>query len=77
LGNWFYLAVPIYDTVRRELSWSHYRALLGVDNSEARLWYVNEAEAQNWRYHEQFAPFFSGFAGVFCLHEKAGGFKKL
>jgi len=46
----FYLAFPICDTVRRELSWSHYRALLRVDNPEARLWYVNEATAQNWSF---------------------------
>lgn len=46
----FYLAFPICDTVRRELSWSHYRALLRVDNPEARLWYVNEAAAQNWSF---------------------------
>jgi DUF1016 N-terminal domain len=26
----FYLAFPICDTVRRELSWSHYRAMLRV-----------------------------------------------
>ena len=44
----FYLAFPIYDTVRRELSWSHYRALLRVSNMEARIWYVNEAAEQNW-----------------------------
>jgi hypothetical protein len=46
----FYLAFPICDTVRRELSWSYYRALLRVDNPEARLWYVNEAAAQNWSF---------------------------
>ncbi|TNJ38853.1 DUF1016 domain-containing protein [Chlorobaculum thiosulfatiphilum] len=44
----FYLAFPIRDTVRRELSWSHYRALLRVSNKEAREWYVHEAASQNW-----------------------------
>ena len=34
--------------MRTELSWTHYRLLLRVDNSEARQWYVNEAVAQNW-----------------------------
>lgn len=44
----FFLAFPICDALRRELSWTHYRLLLRVDNAEARQWYVNEAVAQNW-----------------------------
>ncbi len=44
----FFLAFPIRDALRRELSWTHYRLLLRVDNAEARQWYVNEAVAQNW-----------------------------
>jgi len=44
----FYLAFPIRDAVRRELSWTHYRLLLRVDSPEARQWYVNEAATQNW-----------------------------
>jgi predicted nuclease of restriction endonuclease-like (RecB) superfamily len=44
----FFLAFPICDALRRELSWTHYRLLLRVDNTEARQWYVNEAVVQNW-----------------------------
>ena len=44
----FYLAFPIRDAVRRELSWTHYRLLLRVDSPAARQWYVNEAATQNW-----------------------------
>ncbi len=44
----FFLAFPIRDALRRELSWTHYRLLLRVDNAEARQWYANEAVAQNW-----------------------------
>lgn len=44
----FYLAFPIRDAVRRELSWTHYRNLLRVDNEAARQWYMNEAATQNW-----------------------------
>jgi len=43
-----YLAFPIRDALRRELSWTHYRLLLRVDSAEARQWYVQEAAAQNW-----------------------------
>ena len=44
----FFLAFPICDALRRELSWTHYRSLLRVDNAEARQWYMDEAADQNW-----------------------------
>jgi predicted nuclease of restriction endonuclease-like (RecB) superfamily len=34
--------------VRTELSWTHYRNLLRVENEQARNWYMNEAASQNW-----------------------------
>lgn len=44
----FYLTFPIRDTVRPELSWSHYRLLIRVENDNARMFYLNEAIAQHW-----------------------------
>lgn len=44
----FYLAFPILATVSQELSWSHYRTLLRVEDSTARDWYIQEAKSQNW-----------------------------
>ena len=44
----FFLAFPKYDAVRRELSWTHYRTLLRVDNASARDWYMHESATQNW-----------------------------
>lgn len=44
----FFLAFPIRDALRRELSWTHYRTLLKVDSESARQWYMDEAAAQNW-----------------------------
>ena len=35
-------------TVRPELSWTHYRHLLRVENPEARTYYMNECAEQNW-----------------------------
>jgi hypothetical protein len=32
----FYLAFPIRDALRRELSWTHYRTLMRVDDPQAR-----------------------------------------
>jgi hypothetical protein len=44
----FFLAFPILDAVRRELSWTHYRTLLRVETDQVRQWYMNEAANQNW-----------------------------
>ncbi len=44
----FYRLFPIRDTLRPELSWSHYRRLLAVEDEEARLWYMNEAADSGW-----------------------------
>ncbi|AGX88300.1 PDDEXK nuclease domain-containing protein [Candidatus Symbiobacter mobilis] len=44
----FYQAFPIWDAVRTELSWTHYRTLLRVGDGKARNWYAKEAAEQNW-----------------------------
>lgn len=44
----FYLAFPIRDALRHELSWTHYRTLLRVEDEQARRWYMNESAVQNW-----------------------------
>ncbi|WP_163831440.1 PDDEXK nuclease domain-containing protein [Spartinivicinus ruber] len=44
----FYQAFPIWNAVRTELSWTHYRSLLRIDNPKAREWYIQEAIGQNW-----------------------------
>ena len=41
-------AFPMCDALRHELSWTHYRTLLRVENETARQWYMDEAAAQNW-----------------------------
>ncbi|MGH7782264.1 MAG: PDDEXK nuclease domain-containing protein [Candidatus Binatia bacterium] len=47
----FYLTYPsekILYTLRRELSWSHYRLIMRVENPRARDYYVREAAEQHW-----------------------------
>ena len=44
----FYQTFPIWNAVRTELSWTHYRVLCRVENEQARLWYIDEAIAQAW-----------------------------
>lgn len=38
----------IWDLLRTELSWTHYRLLLAVENVDARNYYMNEAAENNW-----------------------------
>jgi len=44
----FYQAFPMWDAVRSELSWTHYRILLRVDDPQARTWYLHETASQQW-----------------------------
>lgn len=44
----FFFAFPKIDALRRELSWTHYRTVLRVEDERARDWYMQEPAAQNW-----------------------------
>ena len=44
----FYQMFKIRDTLRPELTWSHYRRLISVENEQARIWYMNEAADSVW-----------------------------
>lgn len=44
----FYLCFQNCYTLRSELTWSHYRLLIRVQDEQARLWYMNEAADQAW-----------------------------
>ncbi|QMW01877.1 PDDEXK nuclease domain-containing protein [Spirosoma foliorum] len=44
----FYLTFQIRDALRPELSWTHYRLLLKVENADARIWYIQETASQSW-----------------------------
>lgn len=47
----FYLTFPeIFHTPCGILTWSHYRRLLSVTDSQARNWYAKEAAEQMWSY---------------------------
>ena len=36
----FYLAFPIRDALRHELTWTHYRRLSKIKDESARVWYM-------------------------------------
>lgn len=44
----FFKAFPIRDSLRHELSWTHYRQLIRVENAEARKFYLKEAADSAW-----------------------------
>ena len=44
----FYLAFPKSHTLCAELSWSHYRLLISLDDENARNFYIKEAINGNW-----------------------------
>jgi predicted nuclease of restriction endonuclease-like (RecB) superfamily len=48
----FYLAFPIVDAVRRQLTWTHYRLLLRIERPEARAFYEVEAVNAGWSTRE-------------------------
>ncbi|MCI0639527.1 MAG: PDDEXK nuclease domain-containing protein [Gemmataceae bacterium] len=48
----FYLTYPIFDALRQELSWTHYRILLRVEKPEARSFYENESINARWSTRE-------------------------
>jgi len=44
----FYLMFPNTNALRSQLTWTHYRLLLSVENEQARQWYMDEAIASAW-----------------------------
>jgi predicted nuclease of restriction endonuclease-like (RecB) superfamily len=44
----FYRCFPIVHALRAQLSWSHYRSLLALDNNDQREFYLNETLKNNW-----------------------------
>lgn len=44
----FYTLVPNTNALRTQLTWTHYRSLLRVENKEAREWYIEESVKEHW-----------------------------
>lgn len=44
----FYLSYPKRYTLCSELSWSHYRILMRIDDEERRKWYTEECAKSGW-----------------------------
>jgi len=44
----FYFAFPIWNAVRTELSWTHYRILCRIQKTEYRMQYITHSIDNNW-----------------------------
>lgn len=44
----FYRTFPITNSLRSQLSWTHYRILLRIDNEDKREYYITETVKNNW-----------------------------
>ncbi|MDP2078286.1 MAG: PDDEXK nuclease domain-containing protein [Sulfuricurvum sp.] len=44
----FFLVLPKWNAVRTELSWTHYRLLIRIENPQAREWYMQTAIEHHW-----------------------------
>ncbi len=44
----FFQYFPIWGSVRPELTWTHYRFILRVEDAKARSYYIKEAATANW-----------------------------
>ncbi len=43
-----FFAFPVREELVPQLTWSHYRLALAVENEEARIYYLREASSQTW-----------------------------
>ncbi len=50
--RYFYMCYPKRDALRHELSWTHYRILMRVDNPKARSFYEIESVQNSWSARE-------------------------
>jgi hypothetical protein len=44
----FYLTFPKSHALRDQLSWTHYRLLMKIENEEIRKFYIEESIERNW-----------------------------
>lgn len=44
----FFRTFPIASALRTQLSWTHYKALLSIENEDKREFYIAEATKNNW-----------------------------
>ncbi|MFK7049981.1 MULTISPECIES: YhcG family protein [Flavobacterium] len=44
----FYRTFPIVNSLRTQLSWTHYRTLIRIDNEDKREYYIAETAKNNW-----------------------------
>jgi hypothetical protein len=75
----FYRTYPILDALRLELSWTHYRILMRVDDPQAWSFYEVECIKNNWSARElerQKGSLFSSLAKVGLFRDNRAGIQQ-
>jgi predicted nuclease of restriction endonuclease-like (RecB) superfamily len=52
----FYRTFPIASALRTQLSWTHYKTLISLDNPDKREFYLAEATKNNWSARQEKLP---------------------
>jgi hypothetical protein len=71
----FYLTFPedqISYALRRELTWTHYRLIMRLDNLKAREYYINECADQMWSSRSLNAILTHSITSACSLRKKRG-----
>jgi hypothetical protein len=48
LNRQFYRTFPNTNVLRPQLSWTHYKLMLSIENNDKRAFYIAEASKNNW-----------------------------
>jgi predicted nuclease of restriction endonuclease-like (RecB) superfamily len=48
MNRQFFRTFPIANALRSQLSWTHYRNLIRIENQDKREFYIAEATKNNW-----------------------------
>jgi predicted nuclease of restriction endonuclease-like (RecB) superfamily len=48
----FYISFPIRDALRHELSWTHYRLIMKIENADIQNFYIDECIQSSWSTRE-------------------------
>ena len=66
----FYSLFPIRDALRPELTWTHYRLLIRIENASARQYYLHEAASHGWGTRQLERNIQSGYYERLILHRE-------
>ena len=67
----FFTLFPIRDALRPELTWTHYRLLIRIEDTAARQYYLEEAASHGWGTRQLERNIQSGYYQRLLIHREA------